>query len=371
MVVSRDPEVLFKEARRRTRRRRVLAAGFVAAIAGAAALIILIGSGAPATQAGPRGRSGPASSGGPTVPLKSPGPLAVSPRGTLYVVDDGSDRILRLLPSGKFAVFAGSSRVGFSGDGGPATRADLHGVSTIAVGPGGTVYIADTDNNRVRAVAPDGTIRTLVRVSRPTGLAVGPHDRLYIGANFLFWLPLAGGRLRRLAGWNGWPPRTNRELLESHFSNASGDIAVDSKGDVFEANFPQLYERTAAGRLRFLGNGFRATGAGILADGPGYTVYEGTFGVARVSSAAPGSDQIVQRPRSIIPARLVDAAVGGDWRRLATVGTGAILAPAMGLAVAGNGTIYYDTDSGDGWVSGALIAVNPGGRVHVIWRAPR
>ena len=263
------------------------------------------------------------------VRLKSPGPLAVSPTGTLYLLDEGSDRVLRLLPSGKFAVLAGSSRPGFSGDGGPATRADLrlNGASTIAVGPDGSVYVADTGNDGVRAVAPDGTIRTLVRVSRPTGLAIGPHAQLYIGASGLFRLPLAGGRLQKLAGGlvggrSGPRPLTNHEVMESHFSSAYGDIAVDRKGDVFEANFPQLYERTAAGRLRFLGDGFRAGGgAGQLAVGPGGNVYEATFGVSRLSAAGPQRDGLVQRPRSILRARQIDAAVGGDWRQLAR-GTG-------------------------------------------------
>lgn len=305
--------------------------------------------------------------------LRSPGPLAVSPGGILYVVDE--DRVLRLLPSEKFAVFAGSGRRGFSGDGGPATRAELRLGGSIVVGADGTVYIADTGNNRVRAVAPDGVIRTLVRVSRPVGLAIG-HGRLYIGANYLYSMPLRGERLRRLAGWTGQAAvMTSHQIMESHFSNTYGDIAVDRAGDVFVANFPQLYERTAAGRLRFLGNGFRASGAGKLTDGPGGNVYEGTFGVAHISTAAPERDaeqtELVQHPRSIVSARRIDTAVGGDWRELADAKGGALVAPAAGLAVAADGTIYYDSDSGDGWASGALVEIKPSGAVRVLWRAPR
>lgn len=372
MVVTREPEVLIREARRRTRRRRLVIAGSSASAASVAAAIALLITGAGTRRSAiPGGRSAVVPPHGEVVALRSPGPLALSPNGTLYVVDEARRQVLLLLPSGRFAVFAGSGRRGFSGDGGPAPRAELNGATTIAVGPDGTVYIADTDNNRVRAVAPDGTIRTLVRVSRPTGLAIGPHDRLYIGANNLYSMPLRGGRLRKLAGWTGHSSRlTSHEILESHFSGAYGDIAVDREGDVFEANFPQLYERTAAGRLRFVGNGFRAAGAGKLTDGPDYSVYAGTFGVARLSSAGPSRDQLVQHPHSIVPAKRIDAAVGGDWRLLSSVRGGAIVAPAMGLAVAGDGAIYYDTDSNEGWVSGALIEVTPARRVRVIWRAP-
>jgi hypothetical protein len=372
--LEHDVESLVREARRRTRRRRLRMTSGVALVASAtAAITLLLSSGDAARHASPAGRAALPANAGATAQLKSPGPLAVSSGGTLYVVDEGRGQILRLLPSGKFAVFAGNGKPGFSGDGGPATHASLRlsGWSTISVGADGTVYIADTGNNRVRAVAPDGTIRTVVRVSHPAGLATGPHDRLYIGANDLFSLSLTSGRLHKLAGWTRSPTvMTNHEIRESHFSNAYGDIAVDREGDVFEANFPQLYERTAAGRLRFLGDGFRAGGgAAQLAEGPDGSVYEAAFGVARVSSAGPGRYQVVRRPRSIIPARRIDAAVG-DWQALADARGGAIVAPAAGLAVGVNGTIYYDSDSGDGWASGALIEIKANDAVRVLWRAP-
>jgi hypothetical protein len=160
--------------------------------------------------------------------------------GWLYSADHGSGSAHR---ADRFRRIGYASRFRW-------TPSNLNGASTIAVGPDGFVYIADTGNDRVRAVAPDGTIRTLVRIVRPTGLAIGPHDQLYIAASDLFRLSLVGLRLQRLTGWNGEPPGTSRELLASHFANAYGDIAVDREGDVFEPNFPQLYERTAAGHSR-------------------------------------------------------------------------------------------------------------------------
>ncbi len=61
----------------------------------------------------------------------------------------------------QLATFAGTGAKGFSGDGGPAAQAQLNNPFGIARGPDGALYICDTDNQRVRKVAPDGTISTI------------------------------------------------------------------------------------------------------------------------------------------------------------------------------------------------------------------
>lgn len=96
---------------------------------------------------------------------------------------------------------AGSGSAGSSGDGGPANQATLNAPFGAAVAPDGTLYIADTGNHKVRAVAPDGTIRTVagsgqaptrpsevpagtkatdVALIGPADLAVGADGTLYI-----------------------------------------------------------------------------------------------------------------------------------------------------------------------------------------------
>ena len=102
-------------------------------------------------------------------PLKHPYGLTVARNGDLYIVDVGRDQVLRRLPSGKFHVVAGDGRRGFSGDGGLATAAELNlSVSSgIVIANDGTLYIADSGNDRVRAVSPDGTIRTVAGDGRP------------------------------------------------------------------------------------------------------------------------------------------------------------------------------------------------------------
>jgi hypothetical protein len=68
---------------------------------------------------------GPARTGLVTVRPEQPQALTVAPDGTLFVVDTGRDQVLRLVAGGRFVVFAGDGRRGFSGDGGPAVDAEL------------------------------------------------------------------------------------------------------------------------------------------------------------------------------------------------------------------------------------------------------
>lgn len=87
--------------------------------------------------------------------------VAVDVSGTLYISDAGYNRIWAV-SGGKIRTLAGSATGGgFGGDGGPATKALLKGPGAIAVDATGNVFVADTANNRVRKVATNGTITTI------------------------------------------------------------------------------------------------------------------------------------------------------------------------------------------------------------------
>ncbi|MEZ4366568.1 MAG: hypothetical protein R2939_09810 [Kofleriaceae bacterium] len=93
--------------------------------------------------------------------LFTPMGLAIDASGRLYVADTGAHRIRRLETDGTMTVVAGSGLAGDAGDGGDATAARLDGPRGTAVDGLGRIYVADTENHRVRRVDLDGRIVTL------------------------------------------------------------------------------------------------------------------------------------------------------------------------------------------------------------------
>jgi len=99
--------------------------------------------------------SGYGGDGGPAVDAKLAYPFDIDfgPDGRLYVADKGNDRIRAIdLTTGIINTVAGNGRPGFSGDGGNAVDASLHGPLGIAFDNAGHLYIADTYNSRIRRV---------------------------------------------------------------------------------------------------------------------------------------------------------------------------------------------------------------------------
>ena len=113
------------------------------------------------------GVAGFSGDGGPALgaELKYPRSFAYGSDGTLYICDMGNGRI-RAVRNGIISTVAGNGRRAYSGDGGPATAASLYLPMGIAVGPDNAIYIADTDNNRIRKVTTDGTIHTVAGTGR-------------------------------------------------------------------------------------------------------------------------------------------------------------------------------------------------------------
>ncbi|WP_445149919.1 hypothetical protein [Baekduia sp. Peel2402] len=93
--------------------------------------------------------------------LTAPSKVAALPGGGYLIADTGNNRIRRVSAGGVIDTVAGSATVGFAGDGGPATAAGLAAPEGVAPTAAGGILIADTGDERVRAVAPDGTISTL------------------------------------------------------------------------------------------------------------------------------------------------------------------------------------------------------------------
>ena len=93
--------------------------------------------------------------------LSSPHDVAVGPDGSLYVADAGNRVVRRILPSGVIETLAGTGEEGSGGDGGPAAEATLVRPEGVAVDALGNVYVADAGAHKVRRIGASGIITTL------------------------------------------------------------------------------------------------------------------------------------------------------------------------------------------------------------------
>lgn len=101
--------------------------------------------------------------GGPATAAQINGPvgIALDTAGSIYFTDYGNSRVRKVSPTGVISTIAGTGDRGFSGDGGPATSATFLDPIGLSVAPNGVVYVADTSNSRIRRIGTDGTITTV------------------------------------------------------------------------------------------------------------------------------------------------------------------------------------------------------------------
>jgi len=228
--------------------------------------------------------------GGPATnaPLGDLWGIAVDSAGNVLAVDMENHLVVRIAPNGILTVVAGTGTPGFSGDGGPATRAMLSFTESggVASDAAGNLYIADSANRRVRKVTPEGRITTIAG----TGAAGFSGD----------------GGAATTAALGGYP----------------GSVAVDGSGNVY---FPQRYYH----RIR------RISPDGTI------STFAGTGTPAYSGDGGPASNATLSDPWGVAvdTAGSVYIADSGN-HRIRKVPRGGVI-----TTVAGNGT---QGSSGDG-----------------------
>lgn len=93
--------------------------------------------------------------------LSLPNGLALNAKGELFISDIGAHQVFKLANHGRLTVIAGTGEDGFSGDGGLATKAQLHAPHDLLFDAAGDLLIADTENQRIRRIDPAGVITTV------------------------------------------------------------------------------------------------------------------------------------------------------------------------------------------------------------------
>lgn len=110
-----------------------------------------------------RGSDGYSGDGGPATDAELSWPTAIEldGEGNLLIADTRNHAVRRLAPDGTITTIAGDGTAGFTGDGGLAIEARLDQPNGLAVAADGTIYVADRGNFRIRRIGPDGVIDTI------------------------------------------------------------------------------------------------------------------------------------------------------------------------------------------------------------------
>lgn len=282
--------------------------------------------------------------------------MAVAPDGDVLISDQGTNQILRRLSDGTFQVVAGNGTTGFSGDGGPAADAELHDPNGLAVAGDGTIYVADTGNNRVRAISPSGIISTVAgngsvgaegvggpataaQIGSPFALAIGPQGDLHVADDS------AGVQVISPEGVISTVIPTGAE----HGLFDLSALAIDGSGDLFVAasSNKSIVEFSPTGSVLQSWVGY-VTPAG-LAVGPDGNVVIADYGRFAIERIAAGQiNPIASFQLNSIPG------VPGTFR-------------PSGVAVGAPGEIYATTDGSNGGTNTpALIAIDPDGQIQVL-----
>lgn len=207
--------------------------------------------------------------------LYAPNDVVVDENNNLLLVETNNHRIRRIDTNGFISTIAGNGASGFSGDGGLAIDATFTFPKNIALRNDGSIFIADTDNQRIRKIDPNGIITTVAGNGQSGyagdgGLAINaslnkPNDIIFDSNGNLIFSDLQNHCIRKIdangiittiagTGVNGYSGDGGAAVL-AELKNPDG-IAIDGAGNLFIAD-------TSNNRIRKITpNGIISTVAG-------------------------------------------------------------------------------------------------------------
>ena len=279
--------------------------------------------------------------------------VAVDAAGNVFLADTYDNRVRKITPDGKIATVAGDGSPGFRGDGGPASAARLNNPYGIAIDRAGNLYIADLGNNRVRKVTADGTITTVPGTENmlaPRNVALDAASTLYISEfnGHRVRHLRADGVLESVAGTGG-----------SGFSGDDGPAAAaqlsfpagltfDNAGNLYIADSGNNFIRKVAGGIITTVTGVDAGGVSLLYLPTGVAI-DGT-GNLYVADYSFHSLHQFTSPGVIsdLPGAGRDLVLDAAGNLFIAAGSQLVeLTPALGLSIlAGGGSYWFRGDGG-------------------------
>lgn len=231
-----------------------------------------------ATLAG-SGSAAYADGAGTAASFNAPMGVAVDTSGNVYVADFFNNRIRKLTPAGVVTTLAGSGTATFAD--GTGTAAGFNYPAGVAVDAAGNVYVADTNNHRIRQITPAGVVTTLAgsvagyadgtgtaaSFLHPSGVAVDASGTVHVAdtSNHRIRKVTAAGVVTTVAG-SGSAAYADGTGTAASFNHPYG-ITVDTSGTIYVADTSNYRIRnvTPAGVVTTLAG----PGAGSFADGTG------------------------------------------------------------------------------------------------------
>ncbi|ARF59226.1 RICIN domain-containing protein [Streptomyces gilvosporeus] len=169
--------------------------------------------------------------------LNFPRGVAVDSAGAVYIADSENHRVRKVAADGKICTVAGTGTKGFSGDCGPATAAQLDDPRGVAVDSTGTLYVSEYNNRRVRKITTDGTISTVAG----TGIAGSDGDGgPAVSAQLNRPRGVAVGRAGELYIVDAEDHRVRKVAADGKISTVAGTGTAGSDGDDGPAASAQL-----------------------------------------------------------------------------------------------------------------------------------
>ena len=185
--------------------------------------------------------------------LDSPAGVAVDGAGNIYIADTRNHRI-RKVSGGTITTIAGTGVAGFSGDNGPAVSATLNNPTALVLDSNGNLYIADTDNHRIRKItgtaistvagsgeqffSGDGAAATAAGLDSPNGVAVDGAGNIYIAdtRNQLIRVVNTSGAISTLAGSGTKAYAGDGGTAASASLARPRGLSVDAQGNIYFAD---------------------------------------------------------------------------------------------------------------------------------------
>jgi uncharacterized protein (TIGR03437 family) len=270
--------------------RKVTAPGAILTPAGVISTFAGVAPASGVVTHGYSGDGGPATS----AELSQPSGVAVDSSGNVYIADYGNYTVRKVDTTGKISTIAGTGAAGYSGDGGPANKALLSSPYAIAIDPSGNIYISDLGNTNIREVTTDGNIHTVVSNISTDSIAVDAAGSIYFADSITNTVGkiLSDGTQFAIAGIPGNPGFSgDGGPGTSAQLNQPHGVALDSSGNVYVADSQNQVIRLLSPVSSSISVVNSASGVGVsITPGEIVTIFGMGLGPSTPASAQPGSN---------------------------------------------------------------------------------